>query len=107
MQFELPIQPHYALAGAQGPQSGVTMTCYLLKASDDMPAMKEKPMVIVCPGGGYQFRSDREAEPIATQLMAAGMHVGILNYSVDTYRYPVAALEAAQAVREVRRHAAE
>ncbi len=107
MQFEFPIQPDYARADAQGPEGGVTMSCYLLQASDQMPGMKEKPMVIVCPGGGYQFRSDREAEPIATQLMAAGIHVGILNYSVDTYRYPVAALEAAQAVREVRRHAAE
>lgn len=107
MQFEFPIQPNYAVAGAEGPANGVTMTCYMLSAYDEMPGMKEKPMVVLCPGGGYQFRSNREAEPVATQLMAAGIHVGVLNYSVAPYQYPVAALEVAQAVREVRRHAAE
>ncbi len=107
MQFEFSIQPNYAAAGAKGPDGGVTMTCYMLSAYKEMPWIQEMPMVILCPGGGYQFRSDREAEPVATQLMAAGIHVGVLNYSVDPYRYPVAALEVAQAVREVRRHAAE
>lgn len=107
MQFQFPIKPDYAAVGAQGPEAGVTMTCYLLKATDQIPTMKEKPMVILCPGGGYRNRSDREEEPVALQLMAAGIHVGVLNYSVSPYRYPVAALELAQAVREVRRHATE
>ena len=34
--------------------------------------------VIVCPGGGYGMLSDREAEPIATQFLAAGFATFIL-----------------------------
>lgn len=104
MQFELPIQPHYAVVGAQAPETTVTMSCYILGAFEDMPKMQDKPMVVLCPGGAYRFRSNREAEPIAMKLLAAGIHVGILNYSVAPLRYPTAALELAQAVREVRRH---
>lgn len=107
MQFDWPIQPNYASVGAQAPETPVTMTCYLLAACDDMPEKTEKPMVIVCPGGAYRFRSNRENEPIAMKLLAAGIHVGVLNYSVAPYRYPTAALQLAQAVREARRHAAE
>ena len=34
--------------------------------------------IIVCPGGGYQFLSEREAEPVALQYFAAGLDVCIL-----------------------------
>lgn len=79
---------------------------YLLDASREMPAMQTRPAVIVCPGGGYSFRSDREAEPIAVRLLAQGIHVFVLEYSVAPSRYPSAALELAASVRLVRRNAA-
>lgn len=107
MQFEFPIQPDYASVGAQAPETPVTMSCYILGAFEDLPGMQEKPMVVLCPGGAYRFRSNREAEPIAMKFLAAGIHVGILNYSVAPFRYPTSALQLAQAVREVRRHAKE
>lgn len=37
--------------------------------------------IIVCPGGGYSFLSQREAEPVALQYFAAGLNVFILRYS--------------------------
>ncbi|MBE6558694.1 MAG: alpha/beta hydrolase, partial [Ruminococcaceae bacterium] len=44
---------------------------------DDVPELNMPPRraIIVCPGGGYQFLSDREAEPVALQYFAAGLNV--------------------------------
>ena len=38
---------------------------YSLEATDEMPASKVRPMIIVCPGGAYAWTSKREGEPIA------------------------------------------
>ena len=72
-----------------------SMTCMLLPASPELVMQQEKPMVVICPGGGYEFVSDREAEPIAAHFLAAGFHTAIVRYSVTTYRYPSAARELA------------
>jgi Esterase/lipase len=40
------------------------------------------PTVVICPGGGYGFVSDREADPVAAAYFAAGYQVFILYYSV-------------------------
>lgn len=39
--------------------------------------------VLICPGGGYQWTSDRESEPIALQFLARGYNAFVLKYSVD------------------------
>lgn len=43
---------------------------------------KTYPAIIICPGGGYEFTSEREAEPVAKPFYAAGYHVFVLNYAV-------------------------
>ena len=45
-------------------------------------AYGKRDCIIVCPGGGYSFLSEREAEPVALQYFAAGLNVFILRYSV-------------------------
>lgn len=40
------------------------------------------PAVIICPGGGYEFVSEREAEPVARAYFAAGYNTYILTYSI-------------------------
>ncbi len=40
------------------------------------------PSVVICPGGGYQFCSARESEPVAFEYLAAGYNVFILYYSL-------------------------
>lgn len=106
MKLDFSVDVDYAAAGAQAPATPARMTCYLLPATDEIAAQREKPMVIVCPGGGYHFRSAREAEPVAMQFLAAGMHAAILHYSVAPARYPCALLELAWAVRRCRQMAA-
>ena len=72
-----------------------------------MDAGRLRPVVLVCPGGGYRFTSDREAEPIAVQLCAQGFHACVLRYPVAPARFPDALCSLAQAVAWLRAHAAE
>ena len=48
------------------------------------PEMENEPRraMLICPGGGYQYTSDRENEPIALQFLARGYNVFVLKYSV-------------------------
>ncbi|MFI3206469.1 MAG: alpha/beta hydrolase [Clostridia bacterium] len=43
----------------------------------------KRPSVIVCPGGGYRYLSEREAEPVASKYYADGYNVFILYYSLN------------------------
>lgn len=74
---------------------------YILDSSKEFQPNKIRPMLIVCPGGGYGMTSDREAEPIAMRVLAMGYHVGILRYSVAPARFPTALLELAEAMKMV------
>ncbi|MBQ8357836.1 MAG: alpha/beta hydrolase [Clostridia bacterium] len=70
--------------------------------------MTPRRAVIVCPGGGYSMLSDREAEPIATQFLAAGFATFILRYSVKEGAANYTPLkQVALAVKYVREHAAD
>ncbi len=44
--------------------------------------INRRPMMLICPGGGYSHLSPREAEPIARAYMAQGYNAAILYYSV-------------------------
>lgn len=78
---------------------------YILDNSEQINPDRKRPLVLVCPGGGYQLTSDREAEPIAIQLLAQGYHACVLRYSVAPARFPVALSQLAKAIAHIRRHA--
>lgn len=62
--------------------------------------------VIVCPGGGYQDVSTREAEPVAAQFLAAGFATFILRYTTNEGARDYAPLkQIALAIRHVRENA--
>ncbi|WP_125767675.1 alpha/beta hydrolase [Lapidilactobacillus wuchangensis] len=84
-----------------------TLTGYILDNSPEMDVDRRRPAVIILPGGGYEFLSDREAEPVAIQFAARGFQAFVLRYSVAPARFPASLLELAQAVATVRQHAAE
>jgi acetyl esterase/lipase len=44
---------------------------------------KEKGSIIICPGGGYQWRSPREADPVARAFEAQGWQAYVLAYAVE------------------------
>ena len=41
-----------------------------------------RPAIVVCPGGGYEFCSEREAEPIALRFLTEGFNVFVVWYRV-------------------------
>lgn len=64
--------------------------------------------IIVCPGGGYGWLSEREAEPVALQYFAAGLNVFVLRYSIAKKAENYAPLiEACLAIKYLREHSDE
>lgn len=66
-----------------------------------------RPFILVCPGGGYGYTSNRESEAMALQFLAMGYHAAVLRYSCAPAKYPTALLELASCVKLIREHAAE
>ena len=89
--------------GAQG----AYLDTYFLADSPELKAGACRPAVVVCPGGGYAYTSDREAEPIALALCARGFHACVLRYPCAPARFPAALRALAEAVAWVRAGAAE
>ena len=63
--------------------------------------------IVICPGGGYQFRSAREAGPIAMVFAAMGFNTFVVEYHVAPAVHPAALFDVAHAVAWVRAHAEE
>lgn len=83
---------------------------YLLKNSKEYNVDKKRPLVIVCPGGGYGFTSDREAEPIALKFNSVGLHSVVLWYTTQDMQPNVpynSLIELAKTVKVVRENAEE
>lgn len=59
----------------------VSLTTYLLEPTSEILNGAQRPLVLICPGGGYLYCSDREAEPIALAFNAMGYHAAVLRYS--------------------------
>ena len=88
------------------PETDTTVTAYLRDVSPEIIDRK-RPAVLICPGGGYEFTSDREAEPMALAFVAAGYQAFVLRYSVAPARYPTALWELAATMTQIREHAEE
>ena len=73
-----------------------TVEMYLPFNLTEMGRQNDKrPCMIVCPGGGYAFCSQREAEPIALQFLPQGYNVFTITYSVNPHRFPTQLREVA------------
>ncbi len=87
--------------------TNATLTPICISTTEEL-VISPRRAVIVCPGGGYRFLSDREAEPIALQFLAAGFATFILRYGVGAHAANYRPLKtAARAIRYVREHAEE
>ena len=92
---------------ARGMEAVGNLFTYFLDSSIEMRPNEKRPVILMCPGGGYEMTSDREAEPMAMQFLAMGYHVAILRYSVCPVRYPAALLQVAESVLYLKEHADE
>ncbi len=82
------------------------LVTYIQDYSDAMK-MQKRPLILICPGGGYQYTSDRESESIALQFLAMGYHAAVLRYSCAPAKYPTSLLELASAMLLIRGNAEE
>lgn len=64
-----------------------------------------RPLVIVCPGGGYGHRANHEGVEVARWLHELGLHAAVLHYRVKPHRHPAPLHDAQRAIRLVRHHA--
>lgn len=90
----------------EGSLPDARLITYLQDGSDSM-AIKTRPLVLICPGGGYGYTSDREAEPIALAFLSMGYHAAVLRYSCAPARYPTALLELATSILMIRKNASK
>ncbi len=105
----------------------VRMDVYVPRASREIEPEIKRPAIVICPGGGYEFCSERESEGVALRFLAEGFNVFVLWYSVGACAYdgerrqdaaawyskdaantfPKPQQDAAAAVAWVRAHAAQ
>jgi acetyl esterase/lipase len=76
-----------------------TLDTYVLSGN------KKRGAVLIFPGGGYGFTSDREAEPIAMKYNSAGYHAFVLYYSVAPAKHPQPLIDAVRAINIMRENA--
>lgn len=88
------------------PETKVTVTAYLTN-NDSVEPGRKRPLVLLCPGGGYLLRVPNEGEPIALRLLSYGIQTVIVNYSVKPAVWPTALNELAEAAAFARSHAEE
>ena len=74
--------------------------------------MNQTAIIVICPGGGYHWLSEREAEPIAAAFLGRGFATFILRYTVHTKEQEGAAdykplKQVALAIRHIRENAAQ
>ena len=81
--------------------------CYVQARSREL-TMPPRPAVVIFPGGGYDYTSDREAEPVANAYLAAGYSAFVVRYAVGAdARHPHPLLDAAAAIALLRARAEE
>ena len=60
----------------------VYLDVYVPHVSREIEPDVRRPAIVICPGGGYEFCSEREAEPVALRFLAEGFNVFVLWYRV-------------------------
>ncbi len=99
------IDVDYKKNGLEADGLKAELTSYLYEISEENGGRKKRPAVIIFPGGGYDYCSEREAEPVALKFIGAGIDAFVLRYSCYHKKFPTNLLEACAAVKYVRDNA--
>ena len=69
----------YEYFGLEAPEGAAgNLICLAQPTSHEVSSARKRPAVLVLPGGGYWFTSDREAEAVAFRFLARGWAAFIL-----------------------------
>ena len=85
----------------------MTLTAYVQDVGGSFSYIPKRPAILVIPGGGYQFCSNREADPVAFAYLKAGFQVFVLRYSVGAHAVWPNPLEDYEQAMELIRSKAE
>ena len=91
---------YFQLSAPEGARA--ELTCMYDNAPAEMAVSRKRPAMLILPGGGYTYVSDREAEPVAVKWMAQGYAAFVLRYSVVPFCFPTQLREACMAMRYIR-----
>ncbi len=90
----LHLKDYFPALGKEGRDPIVTI--YLPDNMAEMGRTEwKRPNLVICPGGGYGYCSDREAEPIALNFLPAGFNVFVIRYSCAPHTFPCQLQEVA------------
>lgn len=89
-----------------GSAANTRMTLYIHEYTPKIP-IDRRPTILILPGGGYEWKSEREAEPVALQLLARGCNAAVLWYSTEPTRFPIALREVGKAMELLHENAAQ
>ena len=103
---KIQLQVSYEKAGLSADDTNANVTTYVPEIFPEI-GRHCRPAVLICPGGGYEFLSDREAEGIALAFASEGIPAFVLRYSIRKKQFPTALLEAAAALAYIRANAWE
>lgn len=85
----------------------VTLMAYTQEVEGEF-GFRERPAMLVLPGGGYAMCSDREADAVALAYMQAGYQAFVLRYSVGVDKiWPQPLEDYEQAMEYIKGHAGE
>lgn len=85
-------------------ERNVQLTAYIQGVEGEY-SFKQRPAILILPGGGYAMCSDKEADPVAFAFLKAGYQAFVLRYTVTsngTWPLPLQDYEDAMALIEER-----
>lgn len=86
--------------------SKAVLTSFIIENSPEIDQERKRPAVLICPGGAYEFLSDREGEVVAQRFIANDINAFVLKYSIEKEKvYPLQLLEASAALAYIRKNA--
>lgn len=105
--FSYPVECEipYEKIGAERPEHPPRIEEFFVPYSIEL-ADRPRPAVIICPGGGYDYCSEREGIPVALRFAGYGVPAIVFEYSCRM-RFPTALTELAAVVAHVREHYAK
>ena len=91
---KLHLKDYFEFLGENG--ADPTLEIYLPYNMTEMNRQNQKrPCMVVCPGGGYSFCSQRESEPISLNFLPEGFNVFVLTYTCAPAKFPTQLREVA------------
>lgn len=98
------INVDYKKAGVEETGFQPTLSCFIPKVYSET-GNRHRGAVLILPGGGYDYCSEREGDPIAYRFLGAGFAAFVLRYSCCNKKFPTNLLECAASLKYIRDNA--